>query len=155
MLKLTAATALIQHSLRLENFLSNHHFQWMQFLRKTLTSLGPKNVTSLLNAMGGDSTLCLDGGRLNWGKRGKSGERGEAAACHRHNNVCPHISHIPHSGNCTENKSEQCRSSPPGALTPNRHNLGNLGFYSPKYLLPPNNHISFAFGVGRHLEPHF
>ena len=101
----------------------------------------------------GDSTLCFDGGRLNWGKRGKSGERGEAAACHRHNNVCPHISHIPHSGNCTENKSEQCRSLPPGALTPNRHNLGNLGFYSPKYLLPPNNHISFAFGVGRHLEP--
>ena len=79
MLKLTAATALIQHSLRLENFLSNHHFQWIQFLRKTLTSLGPKNeiLPVFWTQLGGIPPYALMGAGWIGAKGGKVGKGGK------------------------------------------------------------------------------
>ena len=55
-------------------------------------------------------------------------------------------------GNCTENKSALCGSPSPAALTPARHNWGNLGFYLPKYLLPQIIIFLPNFHAGRRQE---
>ena len=143
MLKLTAATALIQHSLRLQHSVG-------KIVTISLTpqnSLEGKNwnMITILSAMWGKFSphAWIE---VELGQKGGKGKQQLAATVITTfapiSLISPTL--LEHrGGNCTtENKSALCGSPSPAALTPARHNWGKSRILFAKIFAPPNNYIS-------------